>query len=114
MKFSNILKIGAVAVSLLLTVNAFALGCRTNSCKTKCATKCEKPCGPRKCVLPDVPCETITRTVECQGKPKYKWVCHQEKLPCSNENKVYQYEVKPECVGVEIEGAPVRMNKARR
>lgn len=94
----NILKLGAIVASLLMSVSAFA-GCRLGSCKP-----CAEPCAPTQCKLPAAKPQCIKSIRECEGIPKYKWECRRIAVPCNGERTETSIKVQPRCLGVDVIG----------
>jgi len=88
----NVLKLGLVAVSLILTVSAFAAGCCAKRCEVK---RCEAPCK-----LPAPKCAEVTVNYSCDSAPRYEWVCEKRYLPCPMKQSTSTRRVMEECVGV--------------
>lgn len=98
----NILKLGLVAVSLLVASSAFAgncFSCPKRGCQT---SSCETSCTP--CKLPAPACAELELTTNCQGTPEYHWECRKVMHPCNDKVTQRKVVVREKCLGVKVEG----------
>lgn len=105
----NILKLGFVALSLLIAVPAFARNCAP--CAKPCATRCETSCGA-VCALPKPERTEVEYTTSCQGTPQYHWEIKKVYHPCTDKVSTRKACVVEQCVGVkEVGGKELPYNE---
>ena len=99
----NILKLGALAVTLLIAGSAFGLGRCNTGCRTRCEVTSCAPCQPA-CKLPPPQRTEVQYATTCQGTPEYHWECRKVYHPCNDKVTERKVCVQERCVGVKVEG----------